>query len=417
MITVMGLGFVGLTTGLGFAKKGFKTYGLDVNAERVAQLRNFEIPFHEPHLDKVLQETAGNTFILNPPLEQAVMDSDVIFVCVGTPGAEDGSADLTYLLRAIESVLAVPVTRHQVIVVKSTVPPSTVSARVQPFVNNLLGSLPGRKVSIASNPEFLREGYCWEDFIQPDRIVLGVNDEVSQEILTRIYAPFEAPIHYVSTSSAEFIKYLSNTLLSTLISYSNEMAMIADKIGDIDVRRAFRILHEDKRWFGQPAGMTSYVYPGCGYGGYCLPKDTAAMHRIAAEHGVDAKILAGNLRTNEEVKEFVVEKIAAAAAPREAVGVLGLAFKPGSDDVRMAPPADIIEKLVERGYRNLIAYDPVANDAFSQAYPHLPLTFENSLESLLSKVNHAVILTGWPEFREKKDLIQQKQVFDFRYLF
>ncbi|RMG60552.1 MAG: UDP-glucose/GDP-mannose dehydrogenase family protein [Bacteroidetes bacterium] len=421
MITVLGLGFVGLTTGLGFAKKGFKTYGLDINAARVAQLRNFEIPFHEPHLKEVLEETAGKTFFLNPPLEEAIQDSEVIFICVGTPGSPDGSADLTYLLAAIKDILAIDTDTHQVIVTKSTVPPSTVAKRVKPYVDELLAAKPGRKVSLASNPEFLREGYCWEDFIEPDRVVLGVNDEISQEILTRIYAPFEAPIHYVSTNSAEFIKYLSNTLLSTLISYANEMAMVADQIGDIDIPRAFRILHEDKRWLsrapGKPAGMASYVYPGCGYGGYCLPKDTAALHSIAAQHGFDAQILGGNLQTNEDVKDFVVEKVKKTVKPEEPVGILGLSFKVGSDDVRMTPPADIIAKLIKAGYRNILAYDPLANDAFKAEYPDLEIAFEPTLESLMDKVNHTVILTAWPEFKEKKELIQQKPVFDFRYIY
>ncbi len=419
----MGLGFVGLTTGLGFAKKGFKTYGLDINEARVAQLRNFEIPFHEPHLKEVLEETADKTFVLNPPLEEAIKDSEVIFVCVGTPSAPDGSADLKYIFSAIESVVNVDTDKHQVIVTKSTVPPSTVSKRVQPFVDELLAKKPGRKISLASNPEFLREGYCWEDFIEPDRVVLGVSDEISQEILTRIYAPFEAPIHYVSTNSAEFIKYLSNTLLSTLISYANEMAMVADQIGDIDIPRAFRILHEDKRWFSRgengekPAGMASYVYPGCGYGGYCLPKDTSALYSIAKESGVDAKILGSNLQTNDDVKDYVVKKISEVAKPTDPIGILGLSFKVGSDDVRMTPPADVIVKLINAGYRNLIAYDPLANEAFKQEYPDLEIGFADSLEDLMEKVDYSVILTGWPEFKEKKELVQAKPVFDFRYIY
>lgn len=417
MITVIGLGFVGLTTGLGFAKKGFRTYGIDINAARVAQLRAGDIPFHEPHLKEVLAETAGDTFILNPPLQEAIQDSEVIFLCVGTPSAADGSADLTYILNAVKDILAIPTDKHQVIVTKSTVPPSTVSKQVAPVVDAMLADMPDRKVSLASNPEFLREGYCWEDFIQPDRVVLGVSDEISKDILSSIYAPFNAPIHYVSTNSAEFIKYLSNTLLSTLISFANEMSIVADQIGDIDIPKAFRILHEDKRWSGAPAGMASYVYPGCGYGGYCLPKDTSALYSIAKQHGVDARILESNLKTNEDVKDHVVRKIRAVATPDQTIGILGLSFKVGSDDVRMTPPADIIVRLHQVGFRNVIAYDPLANQAFQAEYPDLELGYEDSLESLLEKADHSVILTAWPEFKEKKALIQQKSVFDFRYIY
>ena len=416
MITVIGLGFVGLTTGLGFAKKGFKTYGIDINEERVNKLRDFVIPFHDPHLKEVLEETSDKTFFLNPPLEEAIKDSKAIFICVGTPAAADGSADLKYILAAIDDILAVEDKEFKIIITKSTVPPSTVSKQVKPYVDAKLKEL-DRNVGFASNPEFLREGYCWEDFIEPDRVVIGVEDETSKEILDKIYKPFNAPIHYVSYNSAEFIKYLSNTLLSTLISYSNEMAMVADHIGDIDVAGAFRILHEDKRWSGSPAQMASYVYPGCGYGGYCLPKDTMALHSISKENGFDPVVLGGNLKINEQVKDFVVSKIASESSTSDTIGILGLSFKTGSDDVRLTPSKDIIEKLVEKGYKKIIAYDPLANDEFKREYPHLDITYYDTLEELLEKTEHVAILTGWKEFKEKKDLINKKKVFDYRYIY
>ena len=416
MITVIGLGFVGLTTGLGFAKKGFKTYGIDINEERVNKLRNFVIPFHEPHLKEVLEETSDKTFFLNPPLEEAVKNSKAIFICVGTPAAADGSADLKYILSAIDDILAVDSKEFKVIITKSTVPPSTVSKKVKPYVDAKLKEL-DRKIGFASNPEFLREGYCWEDFIEPDRVVIGVEDEDSKEILDDIYKPFGAPIHYVSYNSAEFIKYISNTLLSTLISYSNEMSMIADHIGGIDVAKAFRILHEDKRWFGNPASMSSYVYPGCGYGGYCLPKDTMALQSIAQENGFDPVVLGGNLKINEQVKDFVVSKIASETSTSDTIGILGLSFKTGSDDVRLTPSKDIIEKLIDKGYTNIIAYDPLANDEFKREYPHLDITYYSTLEELLENTDNVAILTGWKEFKEKKDLVNQKKVFDYRYIY
>ena len=297
MITILGLGFVGLTTGLGFAKKGFKTYGIDINTERLNMLKKHEIPFYEPHLKEVLQETIGKSFFLDVSFEEAIKNSEAIFICVGTPAAADGSADLKYILSAIDQILEVDDDKFKVIITKSTVPPSTVSKKIIPYVKEKELEYK-RDVGFASNPEFLREGFCWEDFIEPDRIVLGVEDDKSKAILDKVYKPFHAPIHYVSYNSAEYIKYLSNTLLSTLISYSNEMSMIADSIGDIDVPKAFRILHEDKRWSGNPAGMASYVYPGCGYGGYCLPKDTSALNSIARENGVNTQILSGIFKSD-----------------------------------------------------------------------------------------------------------------------
>ncbi|MBX2843873.1 MAG: nucleotide sugar dehydrogenase [Flammeovirgaceae bacterium] len=416
MITVIGLGFVGLTTGLGFAKKGFKTYGIDINQSRLNKLKNYEIPFHEPHLKEVLEETLGESFYLDVPLEEAVKNSEAIFLCVGTPSAPDGSADLGYILGAIDQILAVESKDFKVIITKSTVPPSTVSKKVIPHINAKLAELE-RKIGFASNPEFLREGYCWEDFIEPDRIVIGVEDEDAKGILDKIYKPFNAPIHYVSYNSAEFIKYLSNTLLSTLISYSNEMSMVADAIGDIDIPKAFRILHEDKRWSGNPANMASYVYPGCGYGGYCLPKDTSALYSISKENGFTPEVLGGNLETNEKVKDFVVDKIVAEASPSDTIGILGLAFKTGSDDVRLTPSKDVIAKLIEKGYTKIIAYDPLANGTFQEEYPDLAIEYIDNLEDLLAKTENVAILTGWKEFKEKKDLIQKKNVFDYRYIY
>ena len=416
MITVIGLGFVGLTTGLGFAKKGFKTYGIDINQERVNKLNNFEIPFHEPHLKEVLEETTNNTFFLNIPLAEAIKNSKAVFICVGTPAADDGSADISHLLAAIDQIIEVDSSTFKVLIIKSTVPPSTLSDRVLPYVEEKIKFL-DRKIGFASNPEFLREGFCWEDFIEPDRIVIGIEDVASKKILQDLYKPFGAPIHFVSYNSAEFIKYLSNTLLSTLISYSNEMSMIADKIGDIDIPNTFKILHEDKRWSGNPASMSSYVYPGCGYGGYCLPKDTEALNAIAKANGVDTAVLSGNLRINDEIKDYLVGKIETDLNKDASIGILGLSFKPDSDDVRITPTKDIIVKLIEKGYTNLSAYDPLANHAFQKEYPDIELNYFDELDSLLQNVDNVLILTGWKEFKNKRNLIQKKKVFDFRYIY
>jgi len=415
MITVLGLGFVGLTTALGFSKKGFRVYGIDVNKERVNSIQKYEVPFYEPFLDDALREELGKNFLIDTPLEEAVNDSKVIIICVGTPGNADGSADLTYLLDAVRNVFEASKGDFKVIVTKSTVPPSTVSRKVKPYVDELNKKY-NKEIGLASNPEFLREGYAWDDFMNPDRVVIGVEDERSKKILNEIYLPFNAPVHYVTYNSAEFIKYLSNTLLSTLISYSNEMAMIAEHIGDIDVPSAFKILHQDKRWFGQPASMASYVYPGCGYGGYCLPKDTAALASIARENGFTAKILEGNLEINEEIKEHVSQKIANLVSKDSTIGILGLSFKSGSDDVRLSPSKFIIENLLGKGYKNIVAYDPMANHIFDQQYK-LPIEYADSLESLVDQADELVLLTSWPEFKQNKELISTKRLFDFRYAF
>jgi len=416
MISIIGLGFVGLTTALGFAKKGFKTNGFDIDQQRIAELKHLQIPFHEPHLKRILKDTIGKTLFINPPFEQAIKDSKAIFLCVGTPSNRDGSADLSYLLQAIKEIVSVDASNYRVIVNKSTVPPSTLSQKIYPF---LLEETKTRdlKIGLASNPEFLREGFCWEDFIEPDRIVIGVEDSDAKQILSEIYGPFNAPIHYVTYNTAEYIKYLSNTLLSTMISYANEMSMLADHIGDIDIPQAFKILHGDKRWSGNPANMASYVFPGCGYGGYCLPKDTSAMVSIARQNGFEPEILCANLETNQKIRQYAVGKVTAAVNQSTPIGILGLSFKPDSDDVRATPSRDIIQGLIGKGYTNLFAYDPIANKAFRKGYPDLNIQYCKTLELLLSKVDVVLILTGWQEFKENKTSIQKKRVFDLRYIF
>jgi UDPglucose 6-dehydrogenase len=416
MITIIGLGFVGLTTGLGFAKKGFKTYGLEINKARLQQLQEGVIPFHEPHLKEVLDETIGNTFILTGQAEEAIASSKYIFLCVGSPGKEDGSADLTQIFDAIDQILLASVANNTVLIIKSTVPPTTMQNHVKPYLDEKLKNS-DRTIYLASNPEFLREGYCWEDFIEPDRIVIGIDNEAVKPLMEDIYNPFGAPIQFVNFNTAEFIKYLSNTLLSTMISYSNEMSMIAGVLGNIDIPKAFRILHQDKRWSGNPAAMSRYVYPGCGYGGYCLPKDTAAIHALANQHGFDAPMLKANLQINNMIKDHIIDKKRFDVPLNNTIGILGLSFKPGSDDVRFTPAKDIIERLLDSGFNKIIAYDPMANDSFRESYPTLPISYAYKLNSLLETADDLIILTGWDEFKQQKELLMQKNVYDYRYIF
>ena len=263
-VTVFGLGFVGLTTALGFAETGCKVFGIDVDTERKGFLREGTVPFHEPHMEEVLRKHIGQSFFVTDDIPAAIAESAYVFYCVGTPYGADGSADLTYLFSAIDSTLdAVHDEKFRVLVTKSTIPPSTTAEKILPYIKGKGGK--AEHLGVANNPEFLREGHCWEDFMEADRIVLGVNDETSKALLTELYEPMGIPIKCVSHSTGEFIKYLSNTLLATLISYSNEMAQAADAFGGIETAEAFRILHMDKRW--NHCNMSSYVYPGCGYGG------------------------------------------------------------------------------------------------------------------------------------------------------
>ena len=237
-----------MTTALGFAHLGYKVYGVDVDAERKNILRGGKLPFLEPEMTEVLQENLNKNFIVTDDIKTAVEDSEIIYYCVGTPYGEDGSADLKYLFSAIDTTVEnISDENFRVLVTKSTIPPSTTSEKIIPYVEKKIAD---KKINlaVANNPEFLREGHCWEDFLNADRIVIGCDNEQAKEKLCKLYAPMNIPIKCVTPSTGEFIKYLSNTLLATLISFSNEMAEVADTVGNIQVAEAFRILHMDKRW-------------------------------------------------------------------------------------------------------------------------------------------------------------------------
>lgn len=412
MVTVFGLGFVGLTTALGFAEKGVKVYGFDVNKERSNEIKSGKLPFFEPGLDKALEKNLNKTFFVVDDIKEAIEDSEYVFYCVGTPYGEGGQADLKYLYSAIEMTLSnIKDNKFRVLITKSTVPPSTTKEKVIKFVEDKDFKV-GERVGIANNPEFLREGYCWDDFMHADRIVLGVSDITCEKMLRKLYKVFDIPVYCVSLNTGEFIKYLSNTLLATLISYSNEMSIIADTIGDIDVAEAFKILHLDKRWGG--CNMASYVYPGCGYGGYCLPKDTNALYSLVNNKGFDAKILKNVINTNDNMPRFIAKKIIKGLDMDSKIGILGLAFKPGSDDVRDTPSAKIINELLKLGYENICAYDPIANDNFKNSYK-LDLDYKNSINDVINESEKVAILTAWDEFKGL-DLKTDKEIVDCRYI-
>lgn len=409
MVTVFGLGFVGLTTALGFAHLGYKVYGIDVDTERKETLKNGELPFYEPYMKDILNEHLNKNFFVTDDIKTAVSESDYIYYCVGTPYGENGSANLDYLFSAIDSAAdAVSDDKFRVMVVKSTVPPSTTAEKVYPYVKSK-----NKNFGVANNPEFLREGYCWKDFIEADRIVLGCNDEKSKEMLIKLYEPMGLPIKCVSHSTGEFIKYLSNTLLATLISYSNEMAQVADAIGGIEIGEAFKILHLDKRW--NNCNMTSYVYPGCGYGGYCLPKDTCALYSQAEAKGFTPKILGNVIQTNNEISKAIAKKIANGIEKEQKIGILGLSFKPNSDDVRDTPAAKIIRELNAMGYKNICAYDPIANDEFKRRYPNIDIEYMSSSKSVAEVSDVIAIVTVWDEFKAFKDF-DDKKIIDCRYM-
>lgn len=415
MITIIGLGSVGLTTALGFCHAGFKVFGYDIDQKKVGAINDKNIPFLEPELNKKLKQHLNKNFTITNNLKEAVKRSRVIFICVGTPNNNRGETDLSYILKAIDSVLKeINKNNYKVLVIKSTVPPSITKHVLQPYIQNK-GYNIGIDIGLANNPEFLREGYAWQDFIKPDRIVIGTSDNKSEKILKNIYKKFSAPIYRVSLNTGEFIKYLSNTFLSTMISYANEMSMIAYTIGDINIPLSFKILHRDKRWYGNPAKMQSYIYPGCGFGGYCLPKDTQAICSQSMQKGYTPLLLKDVLKINKNIKKFLINKIIKDVNKKKNIVLLGLAFKPKSDDVRETPSEEIIKILLKKGYKNIIAYDPVAIDNFRNSYDY-PIKYIYTLSKAIKMADHLVILTAWEEFKKNKRLFKNKHIYDFRYI-
>lgn len=412
-VTVFGLGFVGLTTALGLAEYGHKVYGVEVDRERLKTICSDKLPFLEPGLDDALHRHLNVNFFPTQALGEALSRSSVIYYCVGTPYGADGQADLTYLYAAMKQTLdTIRTGSFRVLVIKSTVPPGTTEGRVVPFLHKLGATVPG-DFGIANNPEFLREGHCWEDFIKADRIVLGTSDSRAEAVLRELYRNSGIPVRCVSPNTAEFIKYLSNSVLACLISYANEMSRAAEAIGGIDIAEAFRILHLDKRW--QTGSIRNYFYPGCGYGGYCLPKDTNALYAAVKKAGLDCEILKQVILQNDAMPEVTAERIVRAAGGRAetCVGILGLSFNPGSDDVRDTPSAKIIEALNRQGWRNILVYDPAAMQAFQAQY-HLEYRCAETYQQVLEDADLFAITTAWTCFkslgRETK-----KPIVDCRY--
>jgi len=411
MIGVVGLGFVGLTTSVGLALKGNTVLGYDIDERRMAQIKNGVVPFYEEGLEKALADTLGKTFYPIDSLSQLVRESKAIFICVGTPSTTEG-ADLSHLYSSIRQITSL-LEGYTLLIIKSTVPPGTSKKVVEILEKE--GLSVGEEIGLANNPEFLREGVALKDFLEPDRIVIGEYDRKSGDIVEDIYKCFDAPIWRVSLTTAEFIKYLSNTLLSTLISFSNEMATFAEIIGDIDVKTAFKILHQDRRWYGNPAPMTSYVWPGCGFGGYCLPKDTYALIKKAESLRIEMKLLKSVLEINCRRKDHLVnlmEKKLGYLKGRK-IAVLGLSFKPNTDDVRDTPSAEIIQKLIEKGAK-VIAYDPLAVGNFKRTY-NFQIEYADSLEEAVKSADGIFIATAWKQFEDISNSLSDKVVIDGRY--
>ncbi|KAF1033858.1 MAG: UDP-glucose 6-dehydrogenase [Burkholderia lata] len=436
-ITIIGTGYVGLVTGACLAEIGHDVFCLDVDPRKIDILNNGGMPIHEPGLlDIIARNRAAGRLRFSTDIEASVAHGEIQFIAVGTPPDEDGSADLQYVLEAARNI-GRHMTGFKVIVDKSTVPVGT-AQRVRGVVDEALAArgLAGSVVhrfSVVSNPEFLKEGAAVEDFMRPDRIIIGVDDDetgtIAREKMKKLYAPFnrnhERTI-YMDVRSAEFAKYAANAMLATRISFMNEMSNLADKVG-ADIEAVRRGIGSDPR-----IGY-HFLYAGVGYGGSCFPKDVQALIRTASENGQPLRILEAVEAANHAQKDVLIGKIeqrfGADLTGRE-FAVWGLAFKPNTDDMREAPSRRLIAALLERG-ATVRAYDPVAVDEAQRVFALDFGTDPDALARLhlvetqdiaVTGADALVIVTEWKEFRSPdftrlKAELKAPVIFDGRNLY
>ena len=412
MIAVVGLGFIGLTVALGFAEKGVEVYGVDIDDFRTGLIRNGKIPYFEPGLDEALERNLNGHFHVLDDLDDVPDGIECFFICAGSPEVRDGKPDHSRIFRAIDDIVDAGFEDYYTIAIKTTLIPGTMDEVMVPYLQEKGVEL-GVDCGLALNPEFMREGKCWHDFTNPSRIVIGVSNERDEEVLRRCYAPFDAPVVATSYATAEFIRYMSSTLLATMISYSNEMAQAAKAIGGIDISQAFRIAQMDGRWAENT--MRGYVYPGLGFGGIFLPKDTRDFIQLAHDSGAEVPLLEDVMTINDELPGNIAAEIASQVDKDARLGILGLTFKEGSGDVRNSAPARIIQQLKNQGFTDICAYDPIANDDFAAAY-HMDISYAFSVRELCDTCDVVIIATPWRQFRVVPEYAKGKPVFDCRYM-
>jgi len=420
-ITVIGTGYVGLVSGTCLAEVGNDVLCLDVDPAKIRILEEGGIPIHEPGLlEMVRRNKEAGRLKFTTDIKQAVDFGDVQFIAVGTPPDEDGSADLQYVVAAARNI-GKYMTTHKIVVDKSTVPVGTADRVSAALAEEL--ALRDAKVtfSVVSNPEFLKEGAAIDDFMRPDRIVIGVADEHSQEVMRSLYAPFQRNherLVVMDVRSAELTKYAANAMLATRISFMNELANLAEILGaDIE--------HVRKGIGSDPRIGYDFLYPGCGYGGSCFPKDVKALIKIGKAHQYDLKVLNAVEEANDKQKHVLTEKIRkhfGSDLAGKHFALWGLAFKPNTDDMREAASRVLIQDLLKAG-ATVCAYDPVAMAEAKRIFKETKgLSFAKSQNQALDNADALVIVTEWKEFRSPdfsliKQKVKENVIFDGRNMY
>ncbi len=414
-VSIIGAGYVGIVTGACLAEKGHRIVCVDVDAAKVERIRRGEPPIHEDGLSELLRRHTGTAFRATTSLAEAVDETEVTLIAVGTPF--DGRAiDLTYVTRAAGEIGLILARKREwhVVVVKSTVVPGTTDGPVRDALEKSSGKRAGDGFGLGVNPEFLTEGQAVADFMRPDRIVIGGIDAATLDVLAQLYAGFDGvPFVRTNNATAEMIKYASNSLLAALISFSNEIADLCSALGGIDAKDVMAGVHESAylntgaAQARARAPIASFLEAGCGFGGSCLPKDVSALVAHGGAHGVDMRVLRSVLEVNRVRPDRVLEGIKRhlPSLAGAAVTVLGLAFKPDTDDVRESPAFPIIERLLAEG-ASVTAYDPVATEPARRALAGKPVRYAETLETALARAEVVVLVTRWREFAAVPELLR-----------
>jgi UDPglucose 6-dehydrogenase len=416
-IAVVGSGYVGLVAGACFAEHGNDVICVDKDQNKIEALNRGQIPIYEPGLsDLVTRNVKRGRLTFTTSLKDAVEKAGIIFIAVGTPQDEDGAADLTHVLdvaRGIGTYMNGP----KIVVDKSTVPVGTAAK-----VKQAISSITSHPIEVVSNPEFLKEGAALDDFMKPDRVVIGVESEQSANVMKELYAPFvrtNNPILVMDVVSAEMTKYAANTMLATRVSFMNEIALLCEKVG-ADINQVRIGIGTDAR-----IGM-SFLFPGMGYGGSCFPKDVQALIRTAKDYDCELKLAIATEEANKRQKKLMTEKLVnffgSGGLKGRTIAVWGLAFKPNTDDVREAPALVLCSDLIEAGAQ-IRAYDPEAMETFRSRFGNAPgMTYATTNYEALENADALVICTEWSEFRNPnfnrmKQTMRAPVIFDGRNIF
>ncbi len=392
-ISVIGSGYVGLVTGICLAEMGNDIIFVDKDEDKINNINNLIPPIYEKKLKELMTKNK-NKFYATNNYEEAILNTEITFICVGTPPKPDGSIDLEYIKSASRNVGEALLEKDDfhTVVVKSTVIPGTTENIVKPLIEKTSKKIAFKDFGLSVNPEFLREGNAINDFMSPDRIVVGTHDDKTKHILDRLYRPFNCPKLFTDIKTAEMIKYVSNAFLATKISFANEIGNVCKKL-NIDSYIVFRGVGLDHRI------NPSFFKAGIGFGGSCFPKDVKALIKKAEELGEDPKILKSVIEVNEKQPLKMIELLRKYISnlTGKKIGVLGLAFKPDTDDIRESRAIPIVKYLLKEGAK-VVAYDPKAMNNFSNIFPQVE--YVDSAKDVIAKSDVILIVTDWKEFEE-----------------